>query len=528
VATNYSENLPGPIATGPAPPSVHLAWMVYNPAAPNGIPAGGQVPLQCDGSGNLLVNVAVGGGGGGGGGSVTQGTIPWVDNITQIGGAAFALGQQLAAASLPVVLTAAQISTLTPLSTVAVTQSTSPWVTNITQWNSVALGSPSAYGTSPGAVNVPGVNAFVTNTVAVSGTVAVTQSTSPWIVAGGGTAGTPGTAVLTVQGISGGTTIPVTAAQGTAANLNATVVGTGTFSVQVSNSPAVTGSGVFEVSPTTSANTAANPFFNSVSDGTNVMGAMANFGTSPSTVKSLNVNASIFSGTTALGAPNTFGATAPTGNALGVNAALFLGTTLVPATVLTAASTAPVATQPSINVSVTPNQPTAMFSGTVPGTAPSNTILTGTITNTTAPSATNGQTSPLQADYEGSLFVKPYRRSQTVAQATTISASTSTTTVLAAQATGIFADISTLIMTVVPGATTDTAFTATLSDGTNSYIFSMDTGALATAVGVPAPINLTFNPPLPATTAATIWTIALSSATPTVYITVVAVLQKSS
>jgi hypothetical protein len=169
-----------------------------------------------------------------------------------------------------------------------------------------------------------------------------------------------------------------------------------------------------------------------------------------------------------------------------------------------------------------------MFSGTVPGTAPSNTILTGTITNTTAPSATNGQTSPLQADYEGSLFVKPYRRSQTVAQATTISASTATTTVLAAQATGIFADISTLIMTVVPGATTDTAFTATLSDGTNSYIFSMDTGALATAVGVPAPINLTFNPPLPATTAATIWTIALSSATPTVYITVVAVLQKAS
>lgn len=35
-------------------------------------------------------------------------------NLTQVGSAAFALGQQLAAASLPVVLTAAQISTLTP------------------------------------------------------------------------------------------------------------------------------------------------------------------------------------------------------------------------------------------------------------------------------------------------------------------------------------------------------------------------------------------------------------------------------
>jgi hypothetical protein len=37
---------------------------------------------------------------------------------------------------------------------------------NVTQWDSVALGAPSAYGTSPGAVNVIGVNAFVTNTVA--------------------------------------------------------------------------------------------------------------------------------------------------------------------------------------------------------------------------------------------------------------------------------------------------------------------------------------------------------------------------
>lgn len=39
-----------------------------------------------------------------------------------------ALGQALATASVPVVLTAAQLSTLTPLSTVAVTQSTTPWV----------------------------------------------------------------------------------------------------------------------------------------------------------------------------------------------------------------------------------------------------------------------------------------------------------------------------------------------------------------------------------------------------------------
>lgn len=49
---------------------------------------------------------------------------------------------------------------------------------NVTQWDTTALGAPSAYGTSPGAVIVPGFNAFVTNPVAV------TQSTSPWVISG--------------------------------------------------------------------------------------------------------------------------------------------------------------------------------------------------------------------------------------------------------------------------------------------------------------------------------------------------------
>lgn len=52
---------------------------------------------------------------------------------------------------------------------------------NITQWNSVNLGSPSAYGTSPGAVTVPGVNSFVTNTVTTTGaggTFPITGATS--------------------------------------------------------------------------------------------------------------------------------------------------------------------------------------------------------------------------------------------------------------------------------------------------------------------------------------------------------------
>ncbi len=67
-------------------------------------------------------------------------------------------------------------------------------------------------------------------TFPVSGTVAVTQSTSPWIVAGGGTAGSAATGVATIQGIASMT--PVQVSQATASNLNATVVGTGTFATQ--------------------------------------------------------------------------------------------------------------------------------------------------------------------------------------------------------------------------------------------------------------------------------------------------------
>lgn len=59
--------------------------------------------------------------------SVSPGSMQDV-NLIKVGGTSFALGQQLAAASLPVVLTASQLSTLTPLTSVAVTQSTSPWV----------------------------------------------------------------------------------------------------------------------------------------------------------------------------------------------------------------------------------------------------------------------------------------------------------------------------------------------------------------------------------------------------------------
>lgn len=219
-------------------------------------------------------------------------------NLIQVGGVAFSLGQQLAASSLPVVLTTSQLSTLTPLSTVTVNQGTSPWVVSGTvafsnttiavtnagtfatqaaqsgTWNinnisgtislptgastlaeqqtqTTALGTLLTTSAFQARINTLGQKSMANSTpvvlasdqsaipvtvtsTTITGTVAVTQSTSPWIVAGGGTAGTAASGVVTVQGIASMT--PVQVSQATASNLNATVVGTGTFATQAAQS----------------------------------------------------------------------------------------------------------------------------------------------------------------------------------------------------------------------------------------------------------------------------------------------------
>lgn len=75
-----------------------------------------------------------------------------------------ALGQALAAGSSPVVLPAAQITALTPLSTVTSNQGTNPWVTSRT-WSLLNTTDSVNVGNFPS-------------------TYAVTQSTSPWVVSG--------------------------------------------------------------------------------------------------------------------------------------------------------------------------------------------------------------------------------------------------------------------------------------------------------------------------------------------------------
>jgi hypothetical protein len=146
----------------------------------------------------------------------------------------------------------------------------------------------------------------------------------------------------------------------------------------------------------------------------------------------------------------------------------------------------------------------------------------------TAPAPTTGQYSALQTDYAGSLFTKPIRRSTTAASKATITNSSVAVTFMPAQAAGIFADISNMVITVTSAATVSLPFTVTLSDGTATYVYDMVTGALATSAADPSVLILNFNPPLPATTAATAWTIATNVATVTVHAVAVAVLQKAS
>jgi hypothetical protein len=174
-------------------------------------------------------------------------------NLTEVGGAAIALGQTTMSASLPVAIASNQ-STLPisaaslPLPTGAATSANQS--TEITALGTIntTLGSPFQAGGSIANTSFIATQATGTNlhtvvdnfpaTQPVSGTVAVTQSTSPWIVAGGGTAGVSGTAVLTVQGIASGTAIPISGSVTATPSVNTN--GSAANSTTVANTSATT------------------------------------------------------------------------------------------------------------------------------------------------------------------------------------------------------------------------------------------------------------------------------------------------
>lgn len=175
------------------PTSGTAAGAEYLSSTPT-LTSGQMVPFFVDASGNLNVNIKAGGGSGGTAiadeTAFTYGTTVF----TPVGGV---YNSSITG------LTSGQAGAL------ALTADRNAFV-NVNRWVGTQLGAPSNYGTSPGAVEVPGVNAFVTNTPAV------TQSGGPWTVTGSGTAGSAASGVLSVQGIASMT--PLLANPGTAAN----------------------------------------------------------------------------------------------------------------------------------------------------------------------------------------------------------------------------------------------------------------------------------------------------------------------
>jgi hypothetical protein len=279
-----------------------------------------------------------------------------------------------------------------------------------------------------------------------------------------------------VQPVSG----TVTANQATAANLNATVVGTVTANA---------GTGTLAVNLVQVAGavpSATNPEFVRLTDGTTaITAAVSAWGVAPTGTQVQGVNNNLFiAGTLAVAGATGVQKVAISGNAGG------------------------------------------QLDGSAGAATPARILQVGGAYVSTAPAPSTGQLEPFQLDSAGQLFVNHIRRSSLAAKATTIASSSAATTVVTAPGASIFADLVQLIITCT-GTATNTAFTATLSDGTNSFVFDMNTGGTTTFTQGTV-IDILFDPPLPATTAATAWTIQLSSAAVTVHITTNAILQKAA
>lgn len=215
--------------------------------------------------------------GGGGGGSVTQGTSPWVDNVTQFGSSNVATGTGVGGAGIPrftissdsslsILLSGAAPSLTNPIFMAnAEAADTTGTFTNATQTTSVTnsaadgyaaglISINGTYGTASGVFEVsddsgttwyPVICSRSDGSASETGYTSLTNTNRQWSCPVGGndslrvrsTAVASGTANVRV-GISApppsSNTVAgtVTAVQPTAANFNATVVGTGTFATQ--------------------------------------------------------------------------------------------------------------------------------------------------------------------------------------------------------------------------------------------------------------------------------------------------------
>jgi hypothetical protein len=532
--------------------------------------------------------------------AVTQSTSPWVvslasttitntvaENLIQVAGvtlgatAVVAYGSTPAAANVPAVNAFVTNTVAVTLTSTTVTNTVAE---NLTQVAGVVLGATAvtAFGTAPAAANVPGVNASLfSGTTALTNTggalnVNITNAAGPFTVGGDETNNNaaPDNTMLGVlpavanaaspawtEGFNVLESVDLTGRQrvrGTLTHNNAAPVADGQMTLtHLANAaaPSYTEGNVVLASCDLAGNTRVigTKTNNNAAPTTQigVMPAVAN-AAAPSWTEgnqvllSVDLSGNLRTLPTTLVGTLTNNNAAPGANNVGVlgfiaesaytNLTYTTGDQVLAATDLkgavntdlqAVAGTAVVTAAAGVQkVGIVGNTGAVLDAVITAATAPANGQATLGVYNSTAPALTTGQSVAVQLNSAGDLFVKPYRRSETAPKATTIS-NTTATTVVSAPAAGFFADISNLVITPTPAPSIALAFTATLSDGTNSYIFDLDTGVVANTGGSNA-LALLFNPPLKATTAATAWTLALSATTITVHVTTNAVLQTAS
>jgi hypothetical protein len=148
---------------------------------------------------------------------------------------------------------------------------------------------------------------------------------------------------------------------------------------------------------------------------------------------------------------------------------------------------------------------------TAAGSASSgNPVRVGARAATTNPTAvSDGQVSNIMTDKMGrQVVVQGHTRELVGKQATTITSSTTATTVVTAGGASVFTDLTSLTVT----NSSATATLVTLSDGTVSMVFNVPGGGGFT---------MPFNPPMPATTANTAWTLTCGTSVASIYCNVV-------
>jgi fibronectin-binding autotransporter adhesin len=212
VATNAD----AAIAAGAAPAKCLVGGSVYNTSAP--APTNGQtMALQADSSGNLKVNVAAGSSGNAAAGA-TGSAVPASADYLGLNVGGTLRGQ----------------TGVNPAGSVYAAQ------IDIASFNGNQLtGNISAYGTAPSGGNYIGVNAFVTNTVAVSGTITANQGGAPWTIQGDSASGATNAGNPVKAGYVFNTTQPTVTngqtvdAQGTARGAAIVATGVDTFNVTV-------------------------------------------------------------------------------------------------------------------------------------------------------------------------------------------------------------------------------------------------------------------------------------------------------